>query len=59
LAAWPGDSLSFTFRGLVEANVDYMSAWAYLDWSLCSFFVLNYTDESLEPATWAAIKAAF
>ena len=55
----PADTLEFTFRGLVEANAEYMYAADTLDWKLYSFCILDYTEESLEPATWAAIKTAF
>ena len=55
----PGDTLQFTFRGVVEAEALFLHAADTLDWNLYSFSVLGYGQEGLRPATWAAIKAAF
>jgi hypothetical protein len=55
----PGDTLEFTFRGLVEVQAQYMLACDTLDWDLYSFSILNFTEEGLKPATWAAIKTVF
>ena len=55
----PGNTLTFVFRGLVEANVDYMAAWAVIYWNLYTFHILNYTDVSLERSTWGSIKTSF
>ncbi len=54
-----GDSLSFVYRGLVEAYVNYMNALAYIEWNLYSFTILNYPSVNLERSTWGAIKATF
>ncbi|MEA3265326.1 MAG: hypothetical protein U9P42_00080 [Candidatus Fermentibacteria bacterium] len=54
-----GDSLSFVFKGLVEAYVQYGSAQAFIEWNLFTFTILNYPDVALERYTWGAIKAAF
>ncbi len=54
-----GDTLSFVFRGLVESFTDYMAAYAYIEWNLYTFCILNYTDVSLEHSTWGSIKTSF
>ena len=54
-----GDTLSFVFRGLVESYTDYMNSWAFIEWSLYTFSILNYTEVSLERSTWGAIKTQF
>jgi len=54
-----GDTLSFVFRGLVESYTDYMAGLAYIEWSLYTFCILNYTEVSLERSTWGSIKALF
>ena len=55
----PGNTLTFVFRGLVEAYVTQMAAWAEIYWNLYTFHILNYTDVSLERSTWGSIKASF
>jgi len=55
----PGNTLTFIYRGHVEAYVDYMAAWAEIYWNLYTFHILNYTDVSLERSTWGSIKTSF
>lgn len=60
LGASPGDTVFFKFAGLAEAYVYYMAAYAYIDWNLYSFHILNYqTQQSLVPMSWGSIKATF
>ena len=54
-----GDTLSFTFRGKVEAEANYDPVGAWLDWNLYSFCIVNYTGVSLDQSTWGKIKASF
>lgn len=54
-----GDTLSFVFSGLVEAFVLKYDAWAYIEWDIYTFSILNYPSVSLEPSTWGMIKASF
>ena len=60
LGASPGDTVYFQYTGLVEAYVDYMSAYAYIEWDLYSFLLLSYqTQQSFVPMTWGSVKATF
>jgi len=55
-----GDTLSFTFRGLVESYwLGEVYAAAFIDWNLYTFCILNYTEVSLERSTWGSIKTSF
>lgn len=55
----PGDTITFSFTGLVESYVYYLSAYAYIEWDLFSFSILSHPSVSLERSTWAAIKAIY
>ena len=55
----PGETITFSFTGLVESYIYYLSAYAYIEWDLFSFTILNYPSASLQRSTWAAIKATY
>ena len=56
-----GDTLTFTFRGLVESywGGGGVYAIAYIEWDLYTFMILNYPSVNLEQSTWGMIKASF
>ena len=56
-----GDSLSFTFRGLVESYLypTGICAEANIEWDIYTFCILSYPSVTLEQSTWGMIKASF
>ena len=56
-----GDTLSFTFRGLVESYLypSGIGAEANIEWDIYTFSILSYPSVTLEQSTWGMIKASF
>ena len=55
-----GDTLSFTFRGLVESYWwGGVCAAAAIEWDIYTFCILSYPSVTLEHSTWGMIKASF
>lgn len=56
-----GDTLSFTFRGLVESYMHAVGTWAEanIEWDIYTFSILSYPSVTLEHSTWGMIKASF
>ncbi len=57
---WAGDTLSFTFKGLVESYWwGGIAAEANIEWDIYLFSILNYPSVRLEQSTWGMIKTSF